>query len=303
MLGIFAVVDALCLARSLSAPELKSALDRSRGADWPVERGLPNSRRWLAARSLGYASTPRRLTSFGLVNLGRWGRSRTAEDCSRLTRRGLAVCQRETPLITLSLVSPRTLVEVVAEPPGYPMHSFPSPMDGWTFVRVFRLVQVAQPVRRSMPVPSLMQWRGDLCDPSRPRGVSRLEFDSAGDPAVSSYSMMKRGEIRERFGIQGSGMGDCCVSYWCLCCALIQQDNEVKARLSQGPITQGYQPQKEGMHMPNSPAPQQSQQQAPYQPGVQPGYQSPQGYQSPPPQGSFPTPQQTYNPHQPQPQY
>ncbi|KAI8691533.1 hypothetical protein LRP88_08790 [Fusarium phalaenopsidis] len=107
------------------------------------------------------------------------------------------------------------------------------------------------------------------------------------------YSMMKRGEIRERFGIQGSGMGDCCVSYWCLCCALIQQDNEVKARLSQGPITQGYQAQKEGMHMPTSPPAQQQQQ-----------YQAPpQGYQSPQPQGSFPAPQQTYNPHQPQPQY
>lgn len=113
--------------------------------------------------------------------------------------------------------------------------------------------------------------------------------------------MMKRGEIRERFGIQGSGMGDCCVSYWCLCCALIQQDNEVKARLSQGPITQGYQAQKEGMHMPTSPPAQQQQQ---YQAPPQPGYQSPpQGYQSPQPQGSFPAPQQTYNPHQPQPQY
>ncbi|KAF4855312.1 Protein PLANT CADMIUM RESISTANCE 2 [Colletotrichum siamense] len=64
------------------------------------------------------------------------------------------------------------------------------------------------------------------------------------------YALMKRGEIRERFGIKGSGASDCCVSYWCCCCALIQQDNEVKARLSTGPIVQGYQPQKEGMHMP-----------------------------------------------------
>ncbi|KXH38763.1 PLAC8 family protein [Colletotrichum nymphaeae SA-01] len=64
------------------------------------------------------------------------------------------------------------------------------------------------------------------------------------------YAMMKRGEIRERFGIKGSGGSDCCVSYWCGCCALIQQDKEVQARLSTGPIVQGYQPQKEGMHMP-----------------------------------------------------
>ncbi|OLN92816.1 Cell number regulator 11 [Colletotrichum chlorophyti] len=64
------------------------------------------------------------------------------------------------------------------------------------------------------------------------------------------YAMMKRGEIRERFGIKGSGTSDCCVSYWCGCCALIQQDKEVQARLSTGPVIQGYQPQKEGMHMP-----------------------------------------------------
>ncbi|GKT64989.1 PLAC8 family protein [Colletotrichum tofieldiae] len=64
------------------------------------------------------------------------------------------------------------------------------------------------------------------------------------------YGMMKRGEIRERFGIKGSGASDCCVSYWCSCCALIQQDKEVQARMSTGPIVQGYQPQKEGMHMP-----------------------------------------------------
>ncbi|KAL0934844.1 Cell number regulator 11 [Colletotrichum truncatum] len=63
------------------------------------------------------------------------------------------------------------------------------------------------------------------------------------------YTMMKRGEIRERFGIKGSGFSDCCTSYWCGCCALIQQDKEVQARLSTGPIAQGYQPEK-GMQMP-----------------------------------------------------
>ncbi|KAI0395849.1 PLAC8 family-domain-containing protein [Xylariaceae sp. FL0594] len=64
------------------------------------------------------------------------------------------------------------------------------------------------------------------------------------------YAMIKRGEIRERYNIKGSGCGDCCVSFWCSCCALIQQDNEVKRRQEKaGPITQGYQPQP-GMHMP-----------------------------------------------------
>ncbi|KAI1276767.1 PLAC8 family-domain-containing protein [Xylaria sp. FL0933] len=63
------------------------------------------------------------------------------------------------------------------------------------------------------------------------------------------YAMLKRGEIRERYGIEGSGCGDCCVSFWCSCCALIQQDNEVKIRQQAQPIVQGYQAQP-GMQMP-----------------------------------------------------
>ncbi|KAI5467345.1 PLAC8 family-domain-containing protein [Mariannaea sp. PMI_226] len=71
------------------------------------------------------------------------------------------------------------------------------------------------------------------------------------------YAMMKRGEIRERFGIKGSGMSDCCTSYWCGCCALIQQEKEVQARLAQGPIVQGYDTKQEGMQMPAPPQQQQ----------------------------------------------
>jgi PLAC8 family len=67
-----------------------------------------------------------------------------------------------------------------------------------------------------------------------------------------SYVMMKRGEIRQRYGLKPDGMNDCCASYWCTCCALIQQDNEVAARNASGPVTTGYQPQKEGMHMPHN---------------------------------------------------
>ncbi|KAF7562969.1 hypothetical protein G7046_g1134 [Stylonectria norvegica] len=65
-------------------------------------------------------------------------------------------------------------------------------------------------------------------------------------------SMMQRGEMRERFGIKGSGFGDYCTTYWCLCCAVIQQEKEAKQRLAgaHAPVTQAYQPQKEGMHMP-----------------------------------------------------
>jgi hypothetical protein len=63
--------------------------------------------------------------------------------------------------------------------------------------------------------------------------------------------MSKRGEIRERYRIKGSGCNDCCVSFWCSCCALIQQDNEVKIRTKNAkPHTLAYQAQP-GMHMPH----------------------------------------------------
>ncbi|KAI1073958.1 PLAC8-domain-containing protein [Whalleya microplaca] len=64
------------------------------------------------------------------------------------------------------------------------------------------------------------------------------------------YAMLKRGEIRERYQIEGSGCNDCCVSFWCSCCAVIQQDNEVKIRQKNAqPIAEGYQPQP-GMQIP-----------------------------------------------------
>ncbi|KAI1379655.1 PLAC8-domain-containing protein [Hypoxylon crocopeplum] len=64
------------------------------------------------------------------------------------------------------------------------------------------------------------------------------------------YALMKRGEIRERYNIEGSGFSDCCVSFWCPCCALIQQDNEVKTRQKNAqPVAQAYQSQP-GMQMP-----------------------------------------------------
>lgn len=108
--------------------------------------------------------------------------------------------------------------------------------------------------------------------------------------------MIRRGEIRERFGIKGSGCGDYCTTYWCLCCALIQQDNEVQSRQAQGPITQGYQSNKQGMTM--APQQQQQQQQIPQQ---QYGYQQ-QQQQPPQPiyQQQQQQPQQQYNPQQPQ---
>ncbi|EHA55638.1 hypothetical protein MCOR27_011161 [Pyricularia oryzae] len=68
------------------------------------------------------------------------------------------------------------------------------------------------------------------------------------------YITIKRMELRKRFGIAGSGLGDCCVSCWCSCCAVIQHDNEARKRLGEPGkdghlVQQGYQ-QNPGMVMP-----------------------------------------------------
>lgn len=42
--------------------------------------------------------------------------------------------------------------------------------------------------------------------------------------------MQKRGDIRKRFGIEGSGGQDCAESYFCPCCTLVQHEKEVEAR-------------------------------------------------------------------------
>ena len=39
-----------------------------------------------------------------------------------------------------------------------------------------------------------------------------------------------RGKVRDKFGIDGSAVEDCLVSQCCLCCASIQQGQEIKTR-------------------------------------------------------------------------
>ncbi|KAF3090731.1 hypothetical protein TWF102_007326 [Orbilia oligospora] len=43
-------------------------------------------------------------------------------------------------------------------------------------------------------------------------------------------SMIQRGEIRQRYNLQGSGCGDCCRHFCCECCTLIQEDRETETR-------------------------------------------------------------------------
>ncbi|KAM7210550.1 PLAC8 family domain containing protein [Rhypophila decipiens] len=84
--------------------------------------------------------------------------------------------------------------------------------------------------------------------------------------------MKQREEIRNRYSIKGSSCGDCCATYWCIACTMMQQDNEVKrreaARMANNTVTQGYQA-PQGMMMPQ----QQIQQQQPVQYQQQPQHQ------------------------------
>ena len=48
--------------------------------------------------------------------------------------------------------------------------------------------------------------------------------------AVPFYQAGFRGEIRNRYSIPGSYFGDCCMSCWCGCCTLIQEQKELKLR-------------------------------------------------------------------------
>ncbi|PYI31231.1 PLAC8-domain-containing protein [Aspergillus indologenus CBS 114.80] len=50
---------------------------------------------------------------------------------------------------------------------------------------------------------------------------------------------IRRGEMRERFGIEGSCCGDCCTTFCCGCCALIQEEKEMELRTR--PEFTGYQ--------------------------------------------------------------
>ncbi|PKY08988.1 PLAC8-domain-containing protein [Aspergillus campestris IBT 28561] len=53
--------------------------------------------------------------------------------------------------------------------------------------------------------------------------------------------MFKRGELRERFGIQGSGCGDCASAYFCPCCSLMQHEKEVDDQSGRMQAPGGYQ--------------------------------------------------------------
>ncbi|KAK1147066.1 hypothetical protein N8T08_001805 [Aspergillus melleus] len=53
------------------------------------------------------------------------------------------------------------------------------------------------------------------------------------------YQTIKRGEMRQKYGIAGSCCGDCCATFWCGCCTLVQEEKEAELRTR--PDQAGYQ--------------------------------------------------------------
>ena len=45
------------------------------------------------------------------------------------------------------------------------------------------------------------------------------------------FLVKTRGDIREKYGIEGSCIGDCCTHLCCGCCALVQESREVRAHV------------------------------------------------------------------------
>lgn len=57
---------------------------------------------------------------------------------------------------------------------------------------------------------------------------------------LNSLQFIKRGELREQYGIKGDQLTDCLYSACCHCCVLIQQDKEIVHRQVAAGQTQGY---------------------------------------------------------------
>jgi Cys-rich protein (TIGR01571 family) len=52
-------------------------------------------------------------------------------------------------------------------------------------------------------------------------------YEIVADPG-SRIQIRQREEMRERYGIRGSAVNDCCVAAWCRPCALVQERREIE---------------------------------------------------------------------------
>jgi PLAC8 family len=59
--------------------------------------------------------------------------------------------------------------------------------------------------------------------------------------------MLQRSEVRAKYNLAGSGLGDCARAYCCACCEIIQEDKELALRAKSSPQAAGYQKPEGGM--------------------------------------------------------
>jgi hypothetical protein len=60
--------------------------------------------------------------------------------------------------------------------------------------------------------------------------------------------MLQRSEVRGKYNLEGSGLGDCCRPYCCPCCELMQEEKELLLRTnSSAQPAHGYQKNEGGM--------------------------------------------------------
>jgi hypothetical protein len=67
--------------------------------------------------------------------------------------------------------------------------------------------------------------------------------------------MLQRGELRAKYNLQGSTLGDCCRPFWCGCRELLQEEKELalltetqRPPPQQQQQQQGYQKVESGMN-------------------------------------------------------
>ena len=57
--------------------------------------------------------------------------------------------------------------------------------------------------------------------------LSLLDFLGGGGICTFISTMLMRGKVRERYGIEGSNGGDCVAAFCCTACSICQMTNQV----------------------------------------------------------------------------
>eukprot|EP01012_Entosiphon_sulcatum_P022997 TRINITY_DN2797_c0_g1_i2.p2 TRINITY_DN2797_c0_g1~~TRINITY_DN2797_c0_g1_i2.p2 ORF type:complete len:114 (+),score=18.86 TRINITY_DN2797_c0_g1_i2:49-390(+) len=81
----------------------------------------------------------------------------------------------------------------------------------------------------------LVSWCCGCCQVAHQRAALESRECSFGDSILVFLcplccQVKTRGEVREKYGIEGSALSDCCASYYCMPCAIAQQHRQLQMR-------------------------------------------------------------------------